>query len=207
MRHLKQGNGKRNKPYYLRRRLQFLIPFLKPASFEIKEDTLSNISSELDQLNLPSPLSSEFVGTEIEDEDFDESNNDDDDENGEAAINMKQEPSPTLELEQETKRKICHENWGGGVSKKKKPLEISEVNASSSNTCNCHSNRETEEDPKKAFLTSLLPDLRSLNDKEMRQFKRKTLEIIDDIIDSRPTLNVSNHSDTTSKYEFITINT
>lgn len=41
-----------------------------------------------------------------------------------------------------------------------------------------------DEDPKRAFLISLLPDLKSMDVTQMRRFKRKVLELVDDILGS-----------------------
>lgn len=41
---------------------------------------------------------------------------------------------------------------------------------------------ELQNDPKKMFLLSLLPDLYAMNDKQTRKFKREVLKLVDDIL-------------------------
>lgn len=44
----------------------------------------------------------------------------------------------------------------------------------------------TEEDPRKQFLLSLLPDVRQMTDAQMRRFKRNVLYLVEDILDNAP---------------------
>jgi hypothetical protein len=89
MRHLKLGpsGGKRKKPYYLNDMIQFVIPFLKPAT--------SDVSG-----NVPSPASIEKQKAEIED--FETGND------GINIDHVDDEPP----VQQEAKRKI---NVGSGA--------------------------------------------------------------------------------------------
>lgn len=180
MRHLKLGpsGGKRKKPYYLNDMLQFVIPYLKPATADISG-------------NIPSPPSRENQSTEIEDAEI---GNDDTD------VDIGDKSPPTQSVEQEPKRKMSV--GSEGLSKKKSKKELSEVDKTFIEFCNRRSNKEKEDDPKKAFLISLLPDLRSMNDQEMRQFKRRVLALIDEIIDNRPASALSIQTASLSSHSF-----
>jgi hypothetical protein len=166
MRHLKlcPSGGKRKNPYYLNDMMQFVIPFLKPAT--------SDVSG-----NVPSPASIEKQNTETED--FETGND------GSNIDHVDDEPP----VQQEAQRK---KNVGSGaLSTMKRKQEMSDVEKTFIAYCKSRTNKDKEDDPRKSFLISLLPDLCAMTDQEMGQFKRRVMTLIDNILDKRSTSTLS----------------
>jgi hypothetical protein len=131
---------RKEKPYYLNDMIQFVIPFLKSAT--------SDISG-----NVPSPASIEKQITEIED--FETGNDG-------SNIDHIDDLSP---VQQGAKRKI---NVGSeALSTMKRKQEMSDVEKAFVAYCNSRTNKDKENDPRKSFFISLLPDLCSVTDQEM----------------------------------------
>jgi hypothetical protein len=156
--------------------MQFVIPFLKPAT--------SDVSG-----NVPSPASIEKQNTEIED--FETGND------GSNIDHVDDEPP----VQQEAKRKmnVC----SGALSTMKIKQEVSDVEKTFVADCNSRTNKD-EDDLRKSFLISLLPDLRAVTDQEMRQFKRRVMALVDDILDNRPTSALSAQTDSQSCHSMFT---
>jgi hypothetical protein len=79
-------------------------------------------------------------------------------------------------------------NAGSGVlSTMKRKEKMSDVEKNFVAYCNSRTNKDKEDDPRKSFLITLLPDLCAMTNQEMRQFKRRVMALIGDILDNRPT--------------------
>lgn len=153
------SSRKAKKPYYLNEYLQFLLPYVKPNT------DITNPE------NLPSPTSdneitfenNEQSDTEVQDEDIIQQ----DKYLTDKIINI-EEPNyekGRLPLVQE-----CNQGKG---NKKKRKLDVSEVDQSFIDFVNMKKEKSCETDPRKMFLLSLLPDIKNMTDQQMRILKKK----------------------------------
>lgn len=161
------------KPYYLNERLQFLLPYLKP-----------NNDSPTPK-NLPSPSSEHEIilenneQSDIEDQYADliqqEKNSSD---NNRIIVNQNQEKRCFSEVQQCSQAKNIH---------KKRKSDVSKADQSFIDFVNMKKNKTHEEDARQMFLLSLLPDVKTMTDKQMRAFGKKVLDVIDDVLTGNPT--------------------
>jgi len=163
------SSRKAKKPYYLNEYLQFLLPYVQPNT------DITNSG------NLPSPTSgneitfenNEQSDTEVQDEDI-----------------VQQEEYLTNKIINNEKGRlpfVQERNQGKGNTKKRK-LDISKVDQSFIDFVNMKKEKSCETDPRKMFLLSLLPDIKNTTDQQMRMFKKKVLDLVDDILTENPTL-------------------
>lgn len=167
------SSSKAKKPYYLNEYLQFLLPYVKPNT------DITNPG------NLPSPTSdneitfenNEQSDTEVQDEDI-----------------IQQEEYLTdkiINIEKPNNEKgrlpLVQERNQGKGNKKKRKLDVSEVDKSFIDFVNMKKEKSCETDPRKMFLLSLLPDIKNMTDQQMRMFKKKVLDLVDDILTENPT--------------------
>jgi len=167
------SSRKTKKPYYLNEYLQFLLPYVKPNT------DITNAG------NLPSPTSdneitfenNEQSDTEVQDED----------------IVQKEEylTNKIINIEKPNNEKgrlpLIHERNQGKGNKIKRKLDVSEVDQSFIDFVNMKKEKSCETDPRKMFLLSLLPDIKNMTDQQMRMFKKKVLNLVDDILTENPT--------------------
>jgi hypothetical protein len=70
------------------------------------------------------------------------------------------------------------------VKKRKTSRSLSDVDKSFMEFVNMKENQfASDDDPRIQFLLSLLPDAKEMTDNQMRRFKRKVLELVEDILD------------------------
>lgn len=69
---------------------------------------------------------------------------------------------------------------------KKRKNEVSQVDQSFIDFVNMKKTKMCEY-PRKMFLLSLLPDINTMTNKQIRMFKKRVLDIIDDILTENPT--------------------
>jgi hypothetical protein len=67
---------------------------------------------------------------------------------------------------------------------RKRKYELSKVDQSFIEFCE---QKKYDTDPRKMFLMSLLPEIQEMSDSQMKQFKRRVLMLIDDILGDAPT--------------------
>jgi hypothetical protein len=72
---------------------------------------------------------------------------------------------------------------------KKKRYELSKVDQPFFELCEQRKKRKYDFDPRKMFLMSLLPEIHEMSDLQMKQFKRRVLMLIDDILGDATTQN------------------
>ncbi|XP_025414168.1 uncharacterized protein LOC112686182 isoform X2 [Sipha flava] len=155
---------KSKKPYYLNEHLQFLLPYVKPSTDLTTSRNLSSPTPDHESEN------NKQSDTEDQDEDL-------------------------TQQEQNLSDKITNENHEKGHSpekqikgtNKKRKSEVSQVDQSFIDFMKLKKTKMCGEDPRKMFLLSLLPDINIMTDKQMRMFKKKVLEVVDDILTENPT--------------------
>lgn len=156
------GSGTKNKKaYYLSDELQFTLPFIK---------TLGKLS---ENSSPPLPEDEEESGL-LEDESLLETH--------------LSSPSPTtsssmtyslLEHQYHQAEPIREHN----IPKKKKCSATNDLNYASSSGNQVDT--EPREEALKMFLLSFVPELMKMDDREVRQFKKKTLDAVDEIMSAR----------------------
>jgi hypothetical protein len=83
---------------------------------------------------------------------------------------------------------------------KKTKYELSKVNQSFIEYCEQRKRKKYDNDPRKMFLMSLLPEIHEMSDSQMKQFKRRVLVLIDDILGDMPTQHETSASSVSSHY-------
>lgn len=101
---------------------------------------------------------------------------------------------PSLSMSESTSR----------PSKKKGRKSDSKVEYLKAKQARKESIHDLEQNPKKMFLLSLLPDLEPMSDGQMRVFKRRVMQVIEEIFNDRPSTSAMQNSETTLFYENIT---
>jgi len=70
---------------------------------------------------------------------------------------------------------------------KKRKSELSQADQSFIDFVKMKKTKMCGEDPRRMYLLSLLPDVNAMTDKQMRMFKKKVSNLIDDILTENPT--------------------
>lgn len=167
----------RGKPYYLNEHMKYLIPFLKgsPANPKQREDNVEDTTTR----DSSSPPQTEFVvNEEIELEDAPEDDTGGDWTDGETNplankyVDIKQEveesvPALTWSRRRKKSSKTQIREFVPGSSQSKKK------NTSFSSCC--------EDEPRRMFLLSLVPEVDEFTETQMRSFKRRVLDLIDEV--------------------------
>ncbi|XP_023222828.1 uncharacterized protein LOC111624252 [Centruroides sculpturatus] len=151
------GTGRMTKPYYLSEIMQFIVPYVK-------------LTSNADHpKNIPSPPKSE------EQTDDEITNNEDVTEDD---IEQDSSSSKDLEIVQENAREPSIQMENRGIKRKShiSDYDKSFIEFVQSRKCN-----KTDVNPRKMFLLSLLPEINEMTEAQMKKFKRKVLELIDEI--------------------------
>jgi hypothetical protein len=81
---------------------------------------------------------------------------------------------------------------------KKKKYELSKVDQSFIEFCEQQKRNKYDNDPRNMFLMSLLPEIHEMSDSQMKQFKRRVLLLIDDILGDMPTQHETSTSSVSS---------
>ncbi|XP_055634893.1 uncharacterized protein LOC129774879 [Toxorhynchites rutilus septentrionalis] len=178
-RHMKpKQDGRPRKAYYLQEALQFAVPYMKALAgtasqistppeqqeeednvkFEEYELELSATSRQTTPSPSPSPPPSHSAPT----------------------INVSQKPPQSLNI---TQTKLISQN--DRVEKTFTEYSSQGVEPTSSSSDPVDQNLKAE--GLKMFLLSMLPDLLKMSDGQVRRFKRKALDAVDDILSTRPT--------------------
>lgn len=167
------SSRKTKKPYYLNEYLQFLLPFIKPNT-----DLITS-------RNLPSPISEHGVLFK---------NNEQSETGDQYEDLVKREKYlsdkiTSIESPSHERSRIPvlqEHNQAKGTNKKRK-YDVSQIDQSFIDLVNIKK-KMCKEDPRKMFLLSLLPDINTMTDKQMRMFKKKVLDVVDDILTENLTL-------------------
>lgn len=155
---------KSKKPYYLNEHLQFLLPYVKPST---DLTTSGNL--------LPTPdhdillENNEQSDTEDQDEDL---------------VQQEQYFSDKIISKNHEEVRSPEEQTKGT---KKRKSELSQADQSFIDFVKMKKTKMCGEDPRRMYLLSLLPDINAMTDKQMRMFKRKVSDVIDDILNENPT--------------------
>lgn len=184
------SDTKEKKAYYLSDALQFTVPFIK---------ALGKPSGNLSQ-----PPPDEEEGPALGD-----GGNDDDDLLSENPLLPSPPPSPastsssrpsTSTLPQHQHRQ-CEPIKQHIPNKKKRSAKYDDIDKAFMGYLNQKSSvkreqltTEPREEALKMFLLSFLPDLKKMDDREVRQFKRKTLDAVDDIMSARSSTRTPSYS-------------
>lgn len=145
------SSRKTKKPYYLNEYLQFLLPYVKPNT----DFTTSG--------NLSSPNSKH----EILQENIEQSDTEDPDEDlvqQEVYFNDKNTNIESPNHEKGGISEVQKHNPVKNTNKKRK-CEVNQVDQSFIDFVNMKKKKKYEEDPRKMFLLSLLPDINTMTDK------------------------------------------
>ncbi|XP_055627768.1 uncharacterized protein LOC129778274 [Toxorhynchites rutilus septentrionalis] len=162
------GSGaKRTKDYYLKDVMQFLTPFMKSKAQQ------SNLPNEADQI--PQENSDfEFYVSEI-------------------IASATNSQDVTCDKPPEEKNKSTHAQCSDNASirgmKRRKipPKTLNEVDKCFIEYMKSKKGSAVEKsNPDMEFLKSLLPDIAKLNDYQKRQFKKRTLETLDELLCDNP---------------------
>jgi hypothetical protein len=86
---------------------------------------------------------------------------------------------------------------------KKKKYELSKVDQSFIEFCEQRKKKKYDNDPRKMFLMSLLPEIHEMSYSQMKLFKRRVLVLIDDILGDMPTQHETSSS--VSSYDIATL--
>lgn len=166
------SSRKAKKPYYLNEYLQFLLPYVKP-----------NIDITTPG-NLPSPTSdNEFTFENNEQSDIEEQDEDlvRQEEHLTDTITSIEKPKnekghlPLLQEHNQGRNQDFGPRYQAKITYKKRNLDVSKVDQSFIDFVNMKKKKSYEEDPRKMFLLSLLPDIKTMNDQQMRLFKKKSI--------------------------------
>ncbi|XP_055639958.1 uncharacterized protein LOC129777611 [Toxorhynchites rutilus septentrionalis] len=177
-RHMKpKKNGRPRKAYYLQEALQFAVPYMKiqtgtasqiskppeqeeedHVKFEEYELELSASSRQTTPSPSPSPPSPHSAPT----------------------INASQKLPQSLNITQ-TKRVSLNDRVENTFT------EYSSQGAEPTSSSLEPADQDLKAEGLRMFLLSMLPDLLKMSDGQVRQFKRKALDAIDDILSTRPT--------------------
>lgn len=201
----KSGSGtKEKKAYYLSDALQFTVPFIKalgkhsgnlsqPPQKEEEEHVSKDGSEFVNGENLlsdntspsPSPLQPSKPSTSISSSTaaFPQAQHQD----------LQSEPVKVRPLQ--NKRRMKENEVDNAFLEY---LKCKKVRYSSKQL-----STDTREEPLKMFLLSMLPDLLKMDDRQVRQFKRKMLDTVDEILSSSSTCPPSSY-ETTSNCSFQT---
>lgn len=144
--------------------MQFLLPYVKPST----DLTTSG--------NLPSPTpdhdilleNNEQSDTEDQDEDL---------------VQQEQYFSDKITSKNHDVRSPEEKTKGT----KKRKSELSQADQSFIDFVKMKKTKMCGEDPRRMYLLSLLPDINAMTDKQMRIFKKKVSDVIDDILNENPT--------------------
>ncbi|KAJ2944208.1 hypothetical protein O0L34_g18187 [Tuta absoluta] len=169
VRSLRTHGGKTKKPYYLCKYLQFLLPYLKPLGIDLSNidfSELNNTSSmnTLEQTELHDDTAEVFTIKLEPDLEYDRH----DDPLSDMPIEI--EDKPARMGRGSLKRRHLHRNQTGNSRTKLRKL----ANATPPTT-------RTENSAIKYFLLSLLSELDSMDEEQVRLFKIKVLMLIDEI--------------------------
>ncbi|KAI5636463.1 alcohol dehydrogenase transcription factor myb/SANT-like domain-containing protein [Phthorimaea operculella] len=172
VRSLRLAKTHMNRPYYLHDHLTFLIPHLK--GYELAgEANASLAASDDEEVSFPRPIKKPKFETQVitADDDDDDRITDDMPENGYEDVNYLDDDASENESPSSSFR-VVHQvdEEPDDTPQKDRNRKIShkeEINA------------------RKMFLLSLLPDVESLTDEEMRIFRRSVISTIDGILSSR----------------------
>lgn len=176
------GSGRKDsKTYYMTEHMQFILPYIK------------GVRSVDSPGNLPSPPN-------VVDDEFNET---DEVENTEE--NISESTAESLNMTKASNEQVFTPKF-----KKKKTNTSDMVDQCFIDYITTKKqNNKKEEDHRKQFLLSMLPEINQMTDIQMRKFKRKMLDVIDDILGEtsievanhfQPIQPVSNHSQSYSDY-------
>ncbi|XP_068203957.1 uncharacterized protein [Palaemon carinicauda] len=160
---LPSGSGSRaKKPYYLHDELQFLMPYIKPNAHSAAS---SNVTLNSDHIQ-------EEEETELNENESEEPIHTDDSVNPQASSSSQAnlDSMASANEKQSKKRRAVGDPVDKTLMeylrKKKENLD----------------RRNPEEDARKMFLLSLLPDVNQLSDIGFRQFKIKSMLLVDELL-------------------------
>jgi len=168
------ANNKRSKDYYLKDVMQFILPFMKvkPQSSNLK-DTEDKDEQKSD--------------TDIVDTDINQDNSD---------VSLHDETQSTSK-ESYKKRNldVSQDKFNAPNTIKKRALYNMKTSTDEVDKCVIDyitSKKDSQTNKNNSdldFFKSLLPDISKMTDYQKRQFKRRTLDTIDSILDDSPTQN------------------
>lgn len=138
--------------------MQFLLPYVKPST----DLTTSG--------NLPSPISDHDILLENNDQD-------------EYLVQQEHYFSDKITNKNHDVRSPEEKTKGT----KKQKSELSQADQSFIDFVKMKKTKMCGEDPRRMYLLSLLPDINAMTDKQMRIFKKKVSDVIDDILNENPT--------------------
>lgn len=167
----------KGKPYYLNEYMKYLLPFLKGSAANPKQREEDNVEDTTTR-DSPSPPHTEFVvNEEIDIEDVAEDDTGGDWTDGET------NPLATnriVGIKQEIEESAPALTW----SKRRKKSSKSQMRESEPGTSRIKKQKTSscfEDDPRRMFLLSLVPEVDEFTETQMRSFKRRVLDLIDEI--------------------------
>lgn len=168
----------KGKPYYLNAYMNYLIPYLKGSSANPKQREEENVE-DIATRDSPSPPHTEFiVNEEIDIEDAAENDTGGDWTDGETNPLA----NKYLHIKQEIVESVPS-TWSRRRKKSSKP-QIRESLPGPSQTKKQRSGSCCEDEPRRMFLISLVPEVDEFTETQMRSFKRRVLDLIDEISES-----------------------
>nr|CAI5869540.1 unnamed protein product [Callosobruchus analis] len=166
----RSGSGATRKTYYLEDVMQFVLSFMKA---KIQSGNLPHVE--------------ETTETDLLDDD-----NNSEDRPNESSPSLSTDPNPSVDKIAPAKKLVVSAlerkkatETPNKSSKKRPAATINEADQSFTEYVNWKKSKITvpgNSDPKLDFLKSLLPDLNKMNDYQLRQFKKRTLDTIDSIL-------------------------
>jgi len=168
------ANNKRSKDYYLKDVMQFILPFMKVKSQS------SNLKDTEDK-------DEQNSDTDIVDTDINQDNSD---------VSLHDETQSTSK-ESYKKRNldVSQDKFNAPNTIKKRALYNMKTSTDEVDKCVIDyitSKKDSQTNKNNSdldFFKSLLPDISKMTDYQKRQFKRRTLDTIDSILDDSPTQN------------------
>ncbi|VEN45617.1 unnamed protein product, partial [Callosobruchus maculatus] len=177
----RSGSGATRKTYYLKDVMQFVLPFMKA---KIQSGNLPHVE-ETTETEL---LDDDSNDTSQSEEHLDHS----EDRPNESSPSLSTDPNPSVDKIAPAKKLVVSAlerkkatEMPNRSSKKRPAATINEADQSFIKYVNCKKSKITvpgNSDPKLDFLKSLLPDLNKMNDYQLRQFKKRTLDTIGSIL-------------------------
>lgn len=151
------STGKK-KPYYLSEVMQFVVPYMRPiARAEAAKEKQRQLVKEHEEYQELKEI--EEIKLEVpDDECYDSSEQNAEDERGKEIAATRKRPAQDEELHHAKVAKVAYPS---------SPMPL-------------------DSDHVKSFLNSLLPELTEMNSAQFKNFKRKVLLLIDDIVTEMP---------------------
>lgn len=164
------------KPYYLNEMLHFLLPYVKPYSIEMSGQ--ENMSSS-DQITIKNENDFEIDTDNLNEEPTLDSIQETEWASVEEDIASSEILSNQVNEEIEAAPEKSRNNVNKGKKRKK---EISDIDKLSTQSSGYGPYKLDEDNSRRMFLLSLLPELNEMNDRQMKLFKRRVLALIDDVL-------------------------